>query len=758
MNNKLKPVQQPEMKPVPKEIKRFQKFFHPGLKATFQSYRTNGIGSQMPRYFSGILDQELGEKLVAANVDGMEISMLINRANGGGRKSSDITDIVAVFADFDDSDRTKEQLLEELPIEPHLLVQTSPGNFHAYWLVKGCRVDQFKSVQKALAQQLGSDMNVCDPSRVMRMPGTINWKRDEPFLVKIVHMDDHAVALPIAKFVKNMDLPCDVLTQTAAVSSEAAIDLPAKLRGLTPQVREDIKAALAGVPAEDRWVWWKVGAAIHSIDSTKVGYELWTNWSEQSDKFKAGEHRKLWTSFKTGGAVNIETLFWLANHFGTSSSGTFDEMSLAQLFADTVCDHLRYDRQAKSWYCFTGVVWELDQQAPQREAHSFIKEMTSTEKSMINDSIKRFRTGAAIRAIGNHAELLDKIYISDAMFDKNPNLLAVKNGVVDLVTGEFRPAVATDYLRRQANVMFAAEAKCPHWIKFMKSVTREDYNLYRFIQRALGYTLVGHANLQLFFMAVGSGGNGKGVLMRTIQKILGGYAQSVPPNLLTTAYGGNVNSPSPVLARLNGARLVVCTELPTGKKMDEAFIKQYAGGDDITARGIYGDVITFKPEGKLWLSTNEVPEIAISDEAMWRRLKPIPFLAKFQGADVDPELEQKLAEEYSGILNWLLSGARSFANDGLGTCDAVDELEEKMRKEADSVLAWVTACCVKAVDAILASSAAYESYADFMRRFGRKPLNQPAFNKSLNDKEISHRKTKVGNIFGGLRLLGNNGR
>src|SRR5690606_1628844 len=102
-------------------------------------------------------------------------------------------------------------------------------------------------------------------------------------------------------------------------------------------------------------------------------------------------------------------------------------------------------------------------------------------------------------------------------------------------------------------------------VAFMKSVTCKDRGLYEYIQRALGYTLFGKADLQIFFLVVGSGSNGKGVLMRTLKNFLGEYAQSVAPNLLVSAFGGNANAPTPALAKLHGARLVICTELPTGR-------------------------------------------------------------------------------------------------------------------------------------------------------------------------------------------------
>lgn len=743
-----------QFEPVQSEIQKFYRFFHYGHETTFLSFTKNGRPAGETVQNFGTLNSVIGPKLLKANQEGMEVSMLIARTEGPGRKAEQITEIVAVFADFDGGHWSLDQLFE-FRVQPQLIVQTSPGNFHAYWKVAGCEVKRFGSVQSSLARSLGSDLNVCDESRVMRMPGTINWKRAEPFLTQIVHIVDSAVPICIDEFIAGMRLEISDEQAAPLVGGNTHDQLAEAVRELSQQQRADVEAALQVLPSEARWLWQRVGMAIHSADNTEIGYALWESWSRNSEKFNESEQQERWRSFGSKGGVNIRTLFWLAKHAAKLPSQAFDEMSLVECFASTLCEQLRYDHRERKWYFFGGVVWVFDDQAPLRAARAFVEAMSGSETGTVHTSLSRFRTAAGLRALVSHAELLKEIHITSDRFDTDPNLLAVQNGVIDLRTGTFRMARATDYLLRQTNVSFDPDAYAERWFKFMKSITLHDKELYRFLRRALGYSLLGHANLQLFFLAIGSGANGKGVLLRTVQKLLGEYARSVAPNLMTTAYSGNVNSPSPALARLQGSRLVVCTELPVGKGLDEAFVKQYAGGDEISARAAYGDIIAFKPEGKLWLSSNDVPHIEASNSAMWRRVKPIPFDACFLGQDADPDLEEELAEEGSGILNWLIGGALSFVERGLGSCPAVDALEERMRKEADSVLAWFEEVCCVENCARTSSSQAYESYLTFCRRAGRRALTQPLFLANLKRKGYEHKKTKTGNVYIGFRLIEN---
>ena len=731
------------------EMLKFKKRFHP--KSTcFQIFSKDKKRSHRSSHFFSSFTSETRKRLALENLEKMDIAMMVNRSNGLGRSSANVVEIVAVFVDCDGGTPTKEKLLE-LAIPPHVIVETSPGNHHAYWLIANCTVAQFKPVQQALAQLLGTDPAVCDPCRAMRLPGTFNWKHNPPFLAKIVYFAKEPTPLTLDRFIADLGLAVE-FQQSAERNSVVNRPLVMSAEPLTPELRADIKVALKSLSADDRSIWLQVGMAIHSADSGDTGYKLWSAWSSKSEKFNSDDQRRCWDSFRLDAGINISTLFWMANNAKSGDALAFDEMSMAEMFSQTFSSSLRYERDSKIWYHFTGVIWQDDPQAPMRLLRSLIEQLTRSKDGKQTGSIKRFRSAASMQGVVKHAELLSEMQISPHAFDQDSGLLAVKNGVIELATRTFRDAKADDYLRRQASVTFDRQAKCPVWIGFMKQITCMDKALHDFICRAMGYTLFGHANLQLFFVAIGSGGNGKGVLMHTMQKMLGDYAESVAPNLLTSAYSGNANSPTPALARLYGTRMVVCTELPTGRRLDDAFIKQYAGGDEITARSTYGKVFSFKPEGKLWLSTNELPDIPSVDTAMWRRLKPIPFKAKFRGSDVDETLEKKLENEYSGILNWLLKGAMEFEINGLGSCTAIDEIEGQMRKASDSVGAWLAECCIKDDSESTQSRLAHESYVTFTRRSRRKALSQPAFLASLNGLGYHHKKRKQGNFFEGFRL------
>jgi RepB DNA-primase from phage plasmid len=121
--------------------------------------------------------------LVNLSADGAGVYVAINETNLRGRKT---TDIIRVRAYFVDLDGAPPENLKRLNLRPHMIVQTSPGKFHVYWLVKDAPLEQFKPTQKRLAKLIGGDPNVCDLPRVMRVPGFPHQKRpDQPFLVDV---------------------------------------------------------------------------------------------------------------------------------------------------------------------------------------------------------------------------------------------------------------------------------------------------------------------------------------------------------------------------------------------------------------------------------------------------------------------------------------------------------------------------------------------------------------------------------------------
>jgi len=177
--------------------------------------------------------------------------------------------------------------------------------------------------------------------------------------------------------------------------------------------------------------------------------------------------------------------------------------------------------------------------------------------------------------------------------------------------------------------------------------------LVRFLQRAVGYALTGMTSEQVLFFLYGTGANGKSTFIETCRNLVGEYAQQADFDTFVPKENGH---PRNDLARLAGARFVAAVEAAQGRQLAENVIKQATGGDTITARFLYREYFEFSPQFKLFLVANHKPVIIGTDEAIWRRIRLIPFTVTIPPEERDKQLLEKLQRELPGILAWAVRG------------------------------------------------------------------------------------------------------
>ncbi len=158
---------------------RFLQVLDPSGLFSFQAFGDKIKDPGLTKILHGTFKDHRAE-LARLNASGAGIFVTVSRTDGKGRKVENITGIRAVFVDLDGA-----PLPDEWPIEPHLIVETSPGRWHAYWIVENFPLDRFESVQKVIATRFRGDQSITDLPRVMRLPGFIH-RKGEPFQTRIV--------------------------------------------------------------------------------------------------------------------------------------------------------------------------------------------------------------------------------------------------------------------------------------------------------------------------------------------------------------------------------------------------------------------------------------------------------------------------------------------------------------------------------------------------------------------------------------------
>jgi putative DNA primase/helicase len=323
-------------------------------------------------------------------------------------------------------------------------------------------------------------------------------------------------------------------------------------------------------------------------------------------------------------------------------------------------------------------------------------------------------------------------------------------------TGSLREHAPGDLITKLAPFEFDVTAEAPRFYKFLKQVLADE-ELIRFVQRFLGYSLTGSPKERSLAVLHGVGKNGKSTLVELFQDLLGEYAATTSPD--TVMQQKYSSSRDYALAELAGVRFLAISETKRGSEMDEAVVKQITGGDTISARPIYGKPFAYRLQFTIWMSTNHKPEIPDGSEAIWDRIKLIPFEQRFEGARADTSLPEKLREELSGILTWAVRGCVEWFEHGLGTATAVEKATAEYRDETDVVDRFFRDVCVFGPQEKVTKAALYEAWEAWAVDEGEDAGKQNSFTRTMKERgveKISSKVSRVRSVFG--RALGSEKR
>lgn len=391
-----------------------------------------------------------------------------------------------------------------------------------------------------------------------------------------------------------------------------------------------------------------------------------------------------------------------------------------------------------------------------------------------------------------------EVGVFSKIFDADPWLLGVKNGVVDLKTGVLREVTKEDMMFRSCRVRYVPGAQHAKIKRFLAEITATDYDgvpvwmggkggaykldagRLRWLQRRLGACLAGINLLTALEIVFGIGSNGKSVIAKMIMGALGrvadgGYAMTIPASaVMSHFHGKDADAPSPYLASTFGARVVVMTESKDTDKLNEQLIKNVTGGDEITPRALYKEPMSFIPAFTPVLLTNHLPEITEGGKAMWDRLAPFHLKMRWRRPGSTDASDTLLMEEdrwfgddapndddaMEAFLAWLVQGMLDYRREGLGEVptDVALALAE-YRRASDMFAVWMSDEGFEfgtEVDNI-AFAFVYDSYKNWCFKNGKKPVASNNFSKRFGEAHpqvIAGRSSENGErsrVFFGIR-------
>jgi len=428
---------------------------------------------------------------------------------------------------------------------------------------------------------------------------------------------------------------------------------------------------------------------------------------------------------------------------------------------------LRYSRgyQGDGWAVWDGRRWRPDTTMQvqryakhvsvmvEQEAQALFARATSDaekdEAQRIRSWARRSESMAAIRNMVACAESEPGIPVEMNEFDTHPWLLNCENGTLDLQSGKLLPHDRKHLLTKLAPVAYDPAARCPRFEAFLRRIFAGDKELIGFMQRALGYSLIGEIREHVFFILHGTGANGKSTLVETIRRTLGDYAMNTPPRTFMAKRGDSIPND---LAALAGARFVSMAETREGQALDESLVKSVTGGDTISARFLHREYFEFQPQLTPWMLTNHRPRIQGTDEGIWRRLRLVPFKVAIPDQEQDRELLKKLQAEGAGILAWLAEGCRQWRQGGLREPSAVLDATQEYREAEDTVARFVRERCEVVDGASFENGALYKEYGAWCEMVGEMALSHRKFTPRMKALGFQQRRGS-GRRWLGLRLL-----
>lgn len=536
--------------------------------------------------------------------------------------------------------------------------------------------------------------------------------------------------------------------------SELAMAVEVMLNMLEPkeyEIRETHYYTMA-LPSQyydpyDRWL--RVGLALHNTNDKL--FLTWMLFSAKSAKFSYTnimKHYETWCNFpySPDGLTRRSIMYWAKNDCLEDYTRIRNE-TIDNFIHQTICNETTNDASTdvdlatvlytifkdrfvcvsvkdNQWYEFEKNRWvECDQGNSLRaliskdmhdiytKKHREIMDLTSgldPTSDQYTSARKRSRrivdicTKLKTTSFKNNImrEVREQFYDKDFIdkIDTRPELLCFKNGVIDFNAKTFRRGQPDDNLSKTTKIDYIPLDDEKHRTligeinDFMAQLFPEP-ELRAYMWEHLASVLIGTNREQTFNIYIGGGSNGKSKLIELMSAVMGEY-KAVLPITAVTQKRAMIGGASPELAVLKGVRYAVMQEPTKGDRINEGILKEITGGDDMTARALFKNTISFVPQFKLVVCTNVLFDIKSNDDGTWRRIRLCPYKSKFceDPKTDDPEepyqflidknLDVKIKLWVNVFMAMLVK--KAFETEGrVKTCAAVTASSNKYRNTQD---------------------------------------------------------------------------
>jgi putative DNA primase/helicase len=441
----------------------------------------------------------------------------------------------------------------------------------------------------------------------------------------------------------------------------------------------------------------------------------------------------------------------------------FTEGGAGDGFADREFPFLRFCAEWRRWLWWTGTHWQTDKTGEAaRRAKDLVLSLYSKAGDVDEDGERRRLVGwarkldtpRATAAILDWSSTDARIAREAAAFDQAVYLLNCPNGTLNLRTFELKRHDQGDLITSLCPTPYDPDAAAPLWDQHLRHFL-PDPEVRRQIQRDLGLALTGENLDEVLSVWYGRGANAKSTTLEVVRRVLGAdYSTEAVPNLLIQKkHEGHLAE----LAALRAKRLVTSSEIAAGAILDESRVKSLTGGGQQVARGMRENPYSFARTWTIILDCNSRPQIRASDDAIWRRVRVVPWQVSALGWEGRRPQEHVIADlmaEAPGILAWIVEGLQDWHEEPRWIAERVTAATADYRATQDALGDWMRDCCKADPLGSAPFNALWQSYNEWCEETKQRPLGRKTFGERLSEQgfEASTGAKKI-RIREGLRLL-----
>lgn len=417
--------------------------------------------------------------------------------------------------------------------------------------------------------------------------------------------------------------------------------------------------------------WLAVGQALHhQFEGSDEGLELWDLWSNQdgaSAKYRPGECEQKWRSFNVGGGITLNTVRYYVRQqertqaleqgeiLWTADENVMAEKFLSMFYLDADDNPCLLDLD-EELYAYTNNEWRpISFDNLVGEVFRFLGKVKDVTRSgelvpLKVSYAKASSLAKSIRALINRREIsLRPRFWTDAPNEPAEQFIPVANGILNFQTGEMQPNTARLFATHALPFAYDTNAQCPTWTAFLNSLWPDDFEAQQCFAEMFGYILSGDLSQQKIFQIVGPKRAGKGTIVRTLDKLLGGQSVYSLSSLemLTKNFG---------LGPALHSRLITVpdAQAPTVNHAEIAgLLLSISGQDPLTVDRKYKRPISVSLSTHILLCSNKPLIINEAAGALASRFINFELKHSFYNKE-DFNLDAKIERELPGVFAWAM--------------------------------------------------------------------------------------------------------